>query len=292
MNEVLQERSVITRQARAELARVGEGMVVRRALPVSAFDSIGPFVFLDEFGPTAATSTGVPAHPHAGIEVITYLIEGINEHRDSYGHVGRVSAGGLQWMRAGRGALHSEFPAADSGPVTHGIQLWTRLPRAHEDDEPRYRGVIREEVPEVHADGVTLRLLAGELGDVVRGQSGPVTLAQGAVLVVVVLEPGASVVLPVVLGYEIGVYVMKGAVEIGHAKERLEEARIGVLSHGGEVELASAGGCRVLVLGGEPAERPLVFHGPFVFASEARVRRAMRDYAEGRMGQLDGVPRV
>src|SRR6202158_265700 len=126
------QRSV-ERIVESHVAPVGT-FTVRRALPNPDHRAIGPWVFLDHFGPYRANPgvDGVGAHPHAGIETVTYLLSGRNEHRDSAGHRGIVSAGGAQWMTAGRGIVHSERPLAQSEAelTVHGIQLWTTLPRA------------------------------------------------------------------------------------------------------------------------------------------------------------------
>jgi redox-sensitive bicupin YhaK (pirin superfamily) len=118
--------------ATSQVAPVGT-FTVRRALPFRERHSVGPWVFLDHFGPLRVRpgEDGVGAHPHAGIETVTYLLSGRQEHRDSAGHVGIVAAGGAQWMTAGRGVIHAEkpVPEGEAEHTLHGIQLWTSLPR-------------------------------------------------------------------------------------------------------------------------------------------------------------------
>ncbi len=249
----------------AHEAPVGDFSVLR-ALPHAKRRHVGPFVFLDHFGPvTVKEGPGIPAHPHAGIEVITYLFQGEQVHRDSLGNNNRVGAGGAQWITAGRGIIHAEKP--DVGTVIHGVQIWTSLPRAMKHIEPRYQGVQAEAVPEFTVGAATVRLLAGDYN----GAKGPVTLAQPALLMHV--RATETVALPVPEAMELGVYHLAGKLE--------------VLSAGDAIELAAG---EYIVLGGEPAEEPLLFGGPFVMDTPENLQRAQREFYAGRMGTLDGVP--
>ena len=249
----------------AHSAQVGD-LVVLRALPAAKRRSIGPFVFLDHFGPfTVKPGPGIPAHPHAGIEVITYLFAGEQLHRDSLGNESRVGAGGAQWITAGRGIIHAEKP--EPGVVLHGVQMWTSLPSARKHAEPRYRAVQAEEIPVVDLGGARLRLVAGSL----HGARGPVNLAQPALLAHVIAE--SNVELQIDASFELAIYRLAGAME--------------VLSPGESVRLDAG---EYLLFGGEPAEGPLLFGGPFVMDTEQRLAQAQLDYLHGRMGTLDGVP--
>jgi len=249
----------------AKSAPVGD-LVVLRALPTAKRRSVGPFVFLDHFGPfTVKPGPGIPAHPHAGIEVITYLFEGEQVHRDSLGNESRVGAGGAQWITAGRGIIHAEKP--EPGVVLHGVQMWTSLPRARKLVEPRYRAVQAEEILVVDLGGARLRLVAGTL----EGSTGPVVLAQPALLAHVIAE--ANVELKIDAAFELAIYRFNGALEVLSA---------------GESVMLDAG--EYILFGGAPAEGPLLFGGPFVMDSEERLAQAQLDYLRGRMGTLDGVP--
>ncbi|HEY8138395.1 MAG TPA: pirin family protein, partial [Methylocystis sp.] len=107
-------------------ASVGAGVAVLRSLPTPALEAVGPFVFLDQFGPGKPPPEGVPAHPHAGIEVISYLLSGENDHRDSFGNAGTITAGGAQWISSGRGMLHAEILRGGADGLMNTVQLWTR----------------------------------------------------------------------------------------------------------------------------------------------------------------------
>jgi quercetin 2,3-dioxygenase len=250
---------------RAHEAPVGDFSVLR-ALPQATRRHVGPFVFLDHFGPvTAKQGPGIPAHPHAGIEVITYLFEGEQVHRDSLGNESRVGAGGAQWITAGRGVIHAEKPEA--GAVIHGVQIWSSLPIALKHVEPRYQAVQASDVPTLSIGAAAIRLLAGELN----GTAGPIILSQPALLFHV--KTTAETTIPVPPDFEFGVYHLTGQIDI--------------LSRGESVAFPVG---EFILLGGEPAEEPLLFGGSFVMDTPEHLQQAQADFYAGRMGTLDGVP--
>ena len=271
----------------SQVAPVGT-FTVRRALPFRGRHSVGPWVFLDHFGPFRVTPgvDGVGPHPHAGIETVTYLLSGRQEHRDSAGHTGIVAAGGAQWMTSGRGIIHAERPLAENEAelTSHGIQLWTSLPRLLKTMEPRYQRIEADAIPTIPIEGGHVRAIAGEFA----GKTSSAQTLMPTLLWHVSLEPGArfSSVLPE--GYEAAVYVIAGAAQLADNYARTGE--LAVLATTNEpVAFDNAGDERldVLVLAGAPAEGPLVFHGPFVMNSVDQVRAAEIAYRTGRMGHLD-----
>jgi hypothetical protein len=250
---------------RAHSAPVGDFSVLR-ALPQAKRRHVGPFVFLDHFGPTTVKEgRGIPAHPHAGIEVITYLFEGSQIHRDSLGNENRVGAGGAQWITAGRGIVHAEKP--DVGHVIHGVQIWTSLPIALKHIDPRYQGVQADQVPEFHIGNATVRLLSGQL----EGATGPITLAQPALLAHITTTTETAI--PTPPEFDMGLYNLQGHIDI--------------YTDGDEIIIPPG---EYILLGGEPAEEPLLFGGPFVMDTPENLQRAQRDFQNGIMGTLDGVP--
>lgn len=276
----------VERVVASQVAPVGT-FTVRRALPDRQRRSVGPWVFLDHFGPFRVTpgKDGVGAHPHAGIETVTYVLSGRQEHRDSAGHTGIVAAGGAQWMTAGRGIVHSETPkpASEAEHTLHGIQLWTTLPRALKTMEPRYQNIAAERVPVLTRDRSTIRVVGGELA----GVRGPGEALMPLVLAHVTLEPDATFAEPIASGFEIAAYVIAGEGRFGDKVARAGE--LVFWSGEGDVGFANAGAepLDVLLLGGAPAEGPLVFHGPFVMNSVEQVRAAEVAYRTGRMGMLE-----
>jgi quercetin 2,3-dioxygenase len=262
---------------------------VRRALPFQGRTSVGPWVFLDHFGPFKVKpgEDGVGAHPHAGIETVTYLLSGRNEHRDSAGHVGVVAAGGAQWMTAGRGIIHAEHPLAENAAELnmHGVQLWTSLPRALKTMEPRYQRIDAEAIPNVRAPGANVRVIAGEYA----GTVGPAATLMPTLLWHVTVDAGALFEAAVPDGHEVGAYVIEGKGRFGDESDAAA-GQIVVFAGDGALRIANRGAAKleVMVLGGAPVEGPLVFHGPFVMNSVEQVRAAEIAYRTGRMGELPG----
>ena len=261
---------------------------VRRALPANERHSVGPWVFLDHFGPYRAKpgEDGVGPHPHAGIETVTYLLSGRNEHRDSAGHTGIVAAGGAQWMTAGRGIVHAERPVGDRDDElnVHGIQLWTSLPRALKHTEPGYQRIDASAIPALAAEGATVRVIAGDFA----GTQGPARTLMPTFLWHVTIAPKSVFAAALPREFEAAAYVIEGEGDFGG-----HSAGVGKLVVWGGEEAAvrianpSAKPLELMILGGAPAEGPLVFHGPFVMNTVDQVRAAEIAYRTGRMGFLE-----
>ncbi len=239
-------------------------------------------MFVDHYRSSTARGIGDRPHPHAGIEVISYLLEGGMEHRDSMGFRDRLGPGDAQWIRAGRGILHAEQPSGGR----HGLQLWTSLPPAEKFAEPTYRSWRAADIPRLDRAGARVDVIAGRVGEA----EGPMVLATPTVFAHVRLEPGASVTLPVDAEAELGVYVIEGGLA-GGSGGVLPAGTLALLTPGEAVGLtASERGADLAIIGGAPAARPILFAGPFVMDSEANLVRAKQDFLAGRMGRLEGVP--
>jgi len=266
----------------AELAIDDGDMVLRRALPSVHRTALGPFVFIDHYRHRSRRGIGDRPHPHAGIEVLSYLLEGGVEHRDSLGHTDRLGPGDAQHIRAGGGMLHAEQPEGGR----HGLQLWASLPPDQKLAEPAYASFRAADIPEIVRDGGRARVVAGR----VDGVTGPMQLATATTLVHVHLDTGATLTLAVEATQELGLYVLDGALvaEDGAAVA----GTLVVLTPGDSVRIAAtaAGPLDVALLGGAPVQGPVLFSGPFVMDTPERLAQARRDFASGKMGTLDGVP--
>jgi redox-sensitive bicupin YhaK (pirin superfamily) len=273
-------RRIEARLAAQRLIDDGD-MLLHRALPAPGRPSVGPFVFVDHYRSRSARGIGDKPHPHAGIEVLSYLIEGGVEHRDSMGFRDRLGAGDAQWIRAGRGILHAEQPQGGR----HGLQLWTSLPPAQKFAEPTYKSWRAADIPEIRRAGGRVRVIAGTM----EGVTGPMALATPTVFAHVTLEAGATLTLGVEERHELALYVLEGALEDGTSPVGAGE--LAVLTPGSAVTLATGERpATVAVIGGQAAEGPILFAGPFVMDTPERLMQARQDYLAGRMGRLEGVP--
>ncbi|MES2537995.1 MAG: pirin family protein [Pseudomonadota bacterium] len=254
-----------------------------RALPLGARRSLGPFVFIDHYHTRTPRGIGDSPHPHAGIEVISYLLEGGVEHRDSLGFRDRLGPGDAQWIRAGRGMLHAEQPTS----ARHGLQLWTSLPPADKLAEPAYAAYRAADMPEITRDGARVRVIAGRVDEI----EGPMKLASPGLFAHVRLDPGACITLSLDAAQELGLYVLEGALEL-ETGAMLGPGALAVLGSGTQLTLTAAAGqlTHVALLGGAPIDYPVLFGGPFVMDTPARLSQARDDFASGKMGRLEGVP--
>ena len=264
----------------AERAQVTPTLVVRRALPTAGLPAVGPWVLLDHFGPLAVPhgDRGTEPHPHAGIETVTYLFAGSMHHRDSLGHEGRVGPGGAQWMTAGRGLVHAERPGG--GEPLHGLQLWTKLPRAIQFAEPAYQNLLEGDLPVFRAGDADVRVVGGTLA----GHASPAGTRSPLLLAHLAFAGAGRVELPVPAAFELALYVAAGEASVGEVRAAV--GTLVCLSGGSAVGLSTSGPADVMLLGGARLEEPLVFHGPFVMDSAAAIRQAERAYVTGEMGTL------
>ncbi|HJL01831.1 MAG TPA: pirin family protein [Polyangiaceae bacterium LLY-WYZ-15_(1-7)] len=275
---------------------LGGGFVVRRVLPSPKQRMVGPFLFLDHMGPAtlpAGRGLDVRPHPHIHLETLTYLFEGAILHRDSLGTEQRITPGALNWMTAGRGIVHSERSPAEEREkesTIHGMQAWVALPRAREDEAPRFVHVPAAELPLVERGGARLRVVAGD----VYGAASPMALHAPLFYVDAQLEEGARVALPdartsraeaAVEGRAF--YVVEGEVEVGGA--RFEPGRLGVARRGVEVELHATAPSRVMLLGGQELGPRHLFWN-FASTSAEAIEQAKTDWREGNRARFPLVP--
>lgn len=258
-------------------------LLLFRALPLNGGEALGPFVFFDHYRHEGLRGIGDTPHPHAGIELISYLLEGGMEHRDSMGFQDRLGPQDAQWIRAGRGILHAEQPLSGR----HGVQLWASLPAGQRFAEPTYVAWRAADLPKVELPGGWVHVIAGD----VAGAHGPVQLATPATFAHVRLAPRATVRFAVEPAAELGLYVLDGALA-GEAGTPLLPGSLALLSAGDQVSLTNLGDgpADAALLGGAPAKRPFLFAGPFVMGNQDEVLQTKRAYATGAMGRLDGVP--
>ncbi len=260
----------------------GAGVKLRRSLGQSQGMRLDPFLMLDEFFSDKADDyiAGFPDHPHRGFETVTYILDGHMLHQDHLGNRGDLRSGGVQWMTAGRGIIHSEMPQQDHGRM-RGFQLWINLPAREKMKPAGYRDLQAADIPEVTLTGGGLvRVIAGKLGQT----AGPIAgLTTEPVYFDVHLPAGATFRHELQDAHNAFIYPYEGSVRIGPATVPPQSA--GVLSTEGDAEVAAGadGGARFLLLAGKPLNEPVVQYGPFVMNTVEEVQRAVHDYQSGRL---------
>ena len=263
----------------------GAGVKLRRSLGAQQNLRLDPFLMLDEFSSENADDyvAGFPAHPHRGFETATYLIDGHMLHQDHLGNRGDLRSGGVQWMTAGRGIVHSEMPQQQQGRM-RGFQLWINLPAREKMKPAGYRDLQPEEIPAVAlSGGGQVRVIAGTLLQGGTSTPGPIQgLATEPLYLDVALPAGAVFSHPVAAEHNAFVYPFEGSVSIG-ARE-LPAHGAGVLDAGDQVEVVAGNeGARFLLLAGRPLGEPVVQHGPFVMNTREQIEQAIRDYQSGEL---------
>ena len=264
----------------------GAGVKLRRSISPQRSNEYDPFLLFDHFyfdDPLEGPISGFPMHPHRGIETVTYMLEGAVHHRDSLGNAGLINSGDIQWMTSGRGIMHEEMPRRGPNGKVNGFQLWVNLPAAKKMTTPRYQEVNAATIPSVTKDGVTVRVVAGD----VWGTSGAVSeIAARPLYLDVNLSPGASFVQPVPGGHTALAYVLEGAGRFGVDGEIMVEAiRMVVFGDGDQIEVQSEAGVRFLFFAGAPFGEPIVPYGPFVMNTAEEIMRAIADLQNDRFVQ-------
>lgn len=276
----------VSRVVRGLPATDGAGVELTRVIGQPALSMLDPFLLLDAFRSDRPGDyiAGFPSHPHRGFETVTYLLSGRMRHRDNAGHEGVIEPGGVQWMTAGRGIVHSEMPEQDQG-LLEGFQLWVNLPAAHKMDAPTYQEYPAEAIPvEQRAAGVSVKVIAGSTSHGTRGPiEQPLT---EPIYLDVELAPGCSFSESLPAGHRAFAYVVDGALTGSNADGAgvtLRRDDLAVLSLGEDVVLNAAdGAARFLLIAGRPLNEPVVRGGPFVMNTRQQIREAQMDYAEGR----------
>jgi redox-sensitive bicupin YhaK (pirin superfamily) len=263
----------------------GAGVKLTRVLTQPLQRRLDPFLMLDAFGTDNPDDYigGFPDHPHRGFETVTYMIAGRMRHRDSAGNEGLLQNGGVQWMTAGRGVVHSELPEQEGGRM-EGFQLWLNLPGRNKMSAPWYRDIQSDAIPELTTpEGVTVRVIAGES----HGVSGAVRReATQPLYLDLHLDAGARFEQPLPPGHNAFIYVYRGALRIGQAQ--VPQQRMAILRNApdsdGVVLQAEAAGTRALLIAGQPLNEPIAQYGPFVMNTKEEIFQAVQDFQSGRFG--------
>jgi redox-sensitive bicupin YhaK (pirin superfamily) len=261
-----------------------------RPLPGRDIDQVDPFLFLNHHGPQTyrPSNNGLPfgPHPHRGFETVTFILEGELAHLDSSGGESIITAGGVQWMTAGRGLVHAEVSPEGfkrrGGPLEI-LQLWVNLPAKYKMVAPRYIGLQKADIPAVTIDDgrAVVNVIAGEW----EGRRAPIQSITDIHMATVYMLAGGILDAPVAEGRNVFLYVVRGDIRIGDT--RVGPLNLVELSDEGDMVQVEAATDAVLLFGhAPPIGEPVVAHGPFVMNTPEEIRQAMADYQAGRFGTL------
>lgn len=272
-------------RVRGVAASDGAGVKLTRIIGSPQLNSLDPFLLLDAFGSDEPQDyiAGFPPHPHRGFETVTYLLAGRMRHRDNAGHEGVIEPGGVQWMTAGRGIVHSEMPEQEDGLLA-GFQLWVNLPAAEKMREPRYQELSADRIPlEVRGEGSRLRVIAGRTSRGTQGSVGEVSTQP--LYLDVSLAEGAVFEEDLPSTHNAFVYVIEGQVSVqaDEKASRVLAGELAALTEKGDVRLVADGAdARFLLVAGRRLGEPVARGGPFVMNTPEEIAQAFRDYREGR----------
>ncbi|MFO1425251.1 MAG: pirin family protein [Candidatus Competibacteraceae bacterium] len=283
-SETVPRSREVERRVTGQPVSDGAGVKLLRVLTADLQRRLDPFLMLDEFRSDNPDDylAGFPDHPHRGFETVTYMLAGRMRHRDSAGHEGLLTAGGVQWMTAGRGIVHSELPEQEDG-LMHGFQLWVNLPARDKLTAPAYRDIPAGDIPVyLAASGAKIKVIAGES----EGVTGAVRRAATAPLYLDIELP-AGVVHTAALppGHNAFLYVYAGQVEVGTRGDVVTARQLAVLTNAAEADgvlLRGASEARLLLVAGQPLHEPIAQWGPFVMNRREEIEQALADYRAGR----------
>ena len=283
-DQVLHGRA-IERVIAGQAVMDGAGVKINRVLTQALQRRLDPFLMLDAFGSDQANDyiAGFPEHPHRGFETVSYMITGRMRHKDSAGHEGLLTSGGVQWMTAGRGVIHSEMPEQEEG-VMEGFQLWLNLPARDKMRTPWYRDFGSEQIPRfTTADEVTVQVIAGSSHGVAGAVQREVT---EPIYIDLDLAAGATFSQLLPQGHNAFFYTFRGAVSVGGTA--VPSSRMAILANtaGADgVQIHATEASRVILIAGRPLNEPIAQYGPFVMNTQAEITEAVNDFRAGRLGE-------
>jgi redox-sensitive bicupin YhaK (pirin superfamily) len=263
----------------------GAGVKLTRVLTNDLQQRLDPFLMLDAFGSDQADDyiAGFPDHPHRGFETVTYMIAGRMRHRDSAGNEGLLENGGVQWMTAGRGVIHSELPEQEEG-LMEGFQLWLNLPAARKMQAPWYRDFKSPELPRLRtAEGADVTVIAGRSA----GTSGAVQREVTEPLYLDIhLPAGAHFEQALPASHNAFIYVYRGQVQLGGQTVPIQ--KMAILANDADsdgVRVQADQDSRLLLIAGKPLREPIVQYGPFVMNSKQEIYQAVSDFQSGQFAR-------
>ncbi|HWR95421.1 MAG TPA: pirin family protein [Arenimonas sp.] len=283
-NPSIAQPRTVERLVRGIATSDGAGVKLTRVLTQDLQRRLDPFLMLDAFRNENPEDYigGFPNHPHRGFETVTYMIAGRMRHHDSAGNHGLLGPGGVQWMTAGSGLIHSELPEQQEG-LMEGFQLWLNLPSGRKMTAPSYRDIPAASIPECETEaGVRVRVIAGEFrhvaGAVQRPDTEPLFLD-------VHMPAGSRFQQALASGSNAFTYTYRGSVAI--AGTDAPDRHMAILDNTGDgITVDAVQDSRFLLIAGRPLAEPIVQHGPFVMNTPEQIHQAVRDYQAGKFSAV------
>ncbi|MFL0800267.1 MAG: pirin family protein [Agarilytica sp.] len=275
----------IIEQIKARPSSDGDGVKLLRVFGGTQLERFDPFLLLDEFGSEEASDYvgGFPSHPHRGFATITYMLEGKMEHRDHMNNIGLLNDGGVQWMSAGKGVIHSEMPQQTEGKM-RGFQLWLNLPADEKMLAANYEDVPAGKIPTTIQNGLEIKAIAGKSRINGKEVSGYLHIPRTEpVYLDLCLHAETDITISVSTKHNAMIYIYGGDVTIGDQHQQAPSQTINRLAHDGSVTIKNntSQGARLLFLAGIPIEEPIAQYGPFVMNTMEELDQALKDYREG-----------
>ncbi len=285
MRQALTRTRSVERIITGQAVMDGAGVKINRILTQPLQRRLDPFLMLDNFGSDQANDyiAGFPSHPHRGFETVTYMLEGRMRHKDSAGNEGLLTNGGVQWMTAGRGVIHSEMPEQEAGLMS-GFQLWLNLPAKDKMCAPWYRDFNGAAVPAYTTEaGVAVKVIAGRSNGVDGAVQRPVT---EPLYLDIHLPAGANFEQAIPPGHNAFLFTYEGSVSVGD--KEVAAGRMAILANSPDadgVQLHAAQATRLILVAGAPLNEPIAQYGPFVMNTQAELHTAVEDFRAGRLGE-------
>jgi redox-sensitive bicupin YhaK (pirin superfamily) len=260
----------------------GAGVKMTRVIGTPELNMLDPFLLLDAFETDQAEDYigGFPDHPHRGFETVTYLLAGRMRHKDSAGHEGVIEAGGVQWMTAGKGIVHSEMPEQENG-LLQGFQLWINLPAREKMQAPAYQEFAADKIPIERLDnGAEIHVIAGKTN---KGTSGPVINNYvNPISMDISLSKGQVFEQAVSTNDNAFIFVIEGELSIGDSMQKIGHRQLGILDKGDQVIVTADKKVRFLLAAARSLNEPVARGGPFVMNTKAEVLQAFDDFQNSR----------
>jgi hypothetical protein len=260
----------------------GDGVKMTRVIGSPELNMLDPFLLFDAFESDQAQDYigGFPNHPHRGFETVTYLLAGRMRHKDSAGHEGVIEAGGVQWMTAGKGIVHSEMPEQENG-LLQGFQLWVNLPASEKMRAPAYQEFPVNDIPvERLENGTVIRVIAGKSN---QGIQGPINNNYvNPIYMDITLPTGQQFEQTLNTSDNAFIYVIDGQLSVGKLQQTLTYIEMGILGNGDQVSVVAEESSRFLLIAAQPLNEPVARGGPFVMNTKAEVLQAFEDFQNNR----------